>query len=283
MPIDPRIVRIGIEVKGKIRYYEELAITASGTKYANANENECEIKITNLSKEVRDYILTETSPFLKSETPKRIILEAGRKSTGYNIVFVGDIISAVPSQPPDIEINIKAATKSTSKGDIVVRSKTEKTALSKIAKDVARDLQLQLVFEAKDKQIANYSFTGGNLRQVDELAKAGNVNAYVDDDKLIVKEANVAATGKMQVLDLETGMIGIPEIDEHGIKVKYLYNNHSAIGGSLQITSQMNTAANGVYVIYKLSFDIESRGNNFYLFAEARRPQDKPPEPKKEK
>ena len=71
--IDPRIVRVGVEVDGVVRYYEDLAITASGTKYANANENECEVKITNLSKETRDYILTETSPFIKSAQPKKII------------------------------------------------------------------------------------------------------------------------------------------------------------------------------------------------------------------
>lgn len=269
--LDPRIVRVGVEVNGVIRYYEDLAITASGTKYANANENECEIKITNLSKTVRDYILTETSPFVKSDQPKRIILEAGRKSTGYSVVFIGDIISAVPSQPPDIELSIKAATKSTSKGDIVVRSKSEKTALSKIAKDIARDLGLVLIFEAKDKQIANYSFTGGNLRQVDELSKAGSVNAYVDDDKLIVKELNVPMIGKSQILNLETGMIGIPEIDEHGIKVKYLYNNQSVIGGGLEVQSKLNPAANGTYSIYKLSFDIASRDVPFYLMAEAKR------------
>ena len=269
--LDPRIVRVGVEVDGVVRYYEDLAITASGTKYANANENECEVKITNLSKETRDYILTETSPFIKSAQPKKIILEAGRKSTGYSVVFVGDIISAVPSQPPNIELSIKAATKSTSKGDIVVRSKTEKTALSKIAKDVARDLGLNLIFEAKDKQIANYSFAGANLRQVDELSKAGSVNAFVDDDMLVVKDLNVPLNGKSQVLNLENGMIGIPEIDEHGIKVKYLYNNHSTIGGLLEVQSKLNPAANGVYVIYKLSFDIASRGNNFYLIAEAKR------------
>ena len=177
----------------------------------------------------------------------------------------------MPSQPPNIELSIKAATKSTSKGDIVVRSKTEKTALSKIAKDVARDLGLNLIFEAKDKQIANYSFAGANLRQVDELSKAGNVNAYVDDDKIVVKDLNIPLNGKSQVLNLENGMIGIPEIDEHGIKVKYLYNNHSTIGGLLEVQSKLNPAANGAYSIYKLSFDIESRDVNFYLIAEAKR------------
>jgi len=269
--IDPRIVRVGIEVRGVIKYYTDLQIQASGTKYANATENECEVKITNLSKDTRDYILTETSPFIKSKDPKRLILEAGRVSTGTSVVFVGDIISVVPSQPPDIQLTIKAATGSTKKGDIVTRSKSESTPLSKLSKDVANDLGLKLQFQAKEKNIANYSFAGGNLKQVDELGRAGGVNAFVDDGTFVVKDYNVALNGKSQVLNMETGMIGIPEISEHGVKVKYLYNNDSAIGGALIVQSKINPAANGTYVIYKLNFDIANRDNQFYLIAEAKR------------
>ena len=271
MSIDPRLLRVGIEVNGVIRYYEDLNMEASGTKFANANENECEVKISNLSKKVRDYILSETSPFLKSKTPKRVIVEAGRKSTGYAVVFIGDIISAIPSQPPDIELTIKAQTGSTSKGDIVSKSSGEKTNLSFLAKEVAKDLGLVLVFQAKDKKIANYQFTGGKLKQVEELGRAGGVNAYIDDDKLVVKDADVALNGKAQVLNKSTGMIGLPEITEHGIKVKYLFNNQSAIGGALIVESQINPACNGSYIIYKLNFDLANRQNQFYLTAEAKR------------
>lgn len=269
--LDPRIIRVGIEVRGTIKWYSDLQIQASGTKYANATENECDVKITNLSKDVRDYILTETSPFIKSKDPKRLIIEAGRKSTGTSVVFIGDIISAVPSQPPNIELSIKAATGATSKGDIVARSKAGSTPLSKIAGDVAKDLNLKLNFQAKDKNIANYSFAGGNLKQVDELGRAGGVNAYVDDDQLIVKDYDVALNGKSRTLNLETGMIGIPEITEHGIKVKYLFDNESAIGGALIVQSKINPAANGTYAIYKLNFDIANRDTQFYWIAEAKR------------
>lgn len=269
--LDPRIVRVGIEVRGVIKYYTDLQIQASGTKYANATENECEVKITNLSKDTRDYILTETSPFIKSKDPKRLILEAGRVSTGTSVVFIGDIISAVPSQPPDIQLTIKAATGSTQKGDIVTRSKAESTPLSKLAKDIAGDLGLKLQFQAQDKNISNYSFAGGNLKQVDELGRTGGVNAFVDDGTLVVKDYEVALNGKSQLLNLETGMIGVPEISEHGVKVKYLYNNESAIGGALVVQSKINPAANGTYVIYKLNFDLSNRDTPFYLMAEAKR------------
>lgn len=304
--LDPRIVRIGIEVNGKMQYYSDLNIQVSGTKYGNANENECEVKITNLSKQVRDYILTQTSPFLKphyDKTPPaavtsakktdtstkkkdtepksdgsaevlsgmRLVVEAGRESTGASVVFIGDITSAVPSQPPDIELNIKAVTLSRTKGEIVSVSKGAATSLKSIAGDIAKDLGLGLLFQAKDKKIGNFAFTGGKLKQVDELGRAGSVNAFVDDEQLIVKDTDNSLTGKSRVLNLETGMIGIPELTEHGIKVKYLYDNQSVVGGALVIESKLNPAANGTYIIFKLSFDIANRENQFYLMAEAKR------------
>ena len=186
-------------------------------------------------------------------------------------VFMGDIISATPSQPPDITITIKAHTQSTAKGDIVSKSRGEKAKLSDLARSTAKDLGVNLKFEAKDKQIANYSYTGAKLKEVDELGKAGAVNAYIDDDTLVVKDVDVPLNGKSQKLTKDTGMIGIPELTEYGVKVKYLYNNESAVGGRLEIESELNPAASGQYVIYKLGFDISNRDNQFYLVAEAKR------------
>ncbi len=294
--LDPRLVRIGIEVDGAIKYYEDLNIEASGTKYANAIQNECEVKITNLSKQMRDYILSETSPFLKARiekkaskkanpnstkqpksspssvhSGKKIIIEAGRASYGYSRVYVGEITAAVPSQPPDITLTIKSATGNASKGDIVVRSAPATAMLSQLSKNVANDLGLQLAFQAKEKHIANYNFTGGNLKQVNKLAELGRVNAYVDDVKLIVKDYNAPLKGNTKVISKDTGMIGIPEITEHGIKVRYLFDNDTVLGGALQIKSSLNPTANGVYTIFKLTFNIANRQDQFHWTAEAKR------------
>lgn len=269
--IDLRIVRIGIEINGELRVYENLYVVASGTKFANPLQNECEVKIANLATDVRDYLLTETSPFNANKTPKRIIIDAGRVSTGTFRLFEGDITECVASQPPDITLTIKAKTGQFSKGDIVAVSQAAQTPLSRIAKDVADSLKLSLVFEAKDKNIANYSFSGATLKQVDKLSEAGNVNAYVDDKNLVVKDYNVPLQGVTHTLSAESGMIGIPETTEQGIKVKYLLDPKTQLGGQLTVESKINKALSGDYVIYKLSFDITSRDTAFYWIAECKR------------
>lgn len=298
--IDPRIVRIGIEIDGQIKYYEGLSIYASGTKYANGNQNECEVKIVNLDKPTRNYILTETSPFNKNNTPKKLIVEAGRESYGTTRIFIGDIVvSGTPktpnvgiygvdknksphkdtaskvcsqiSQPPDISITLNALTSNFEKGKIVAKNQPAQTTVSKIAQSCATDCGLTLDFQATDKNIANYSFSGPLLKEVDKIGEFGNLDAYVDDTNLVVKDSGIPLTGRTRILNLDSGMIGIPEINEHGIKVKFLLDNQTTLGSALEITSQLYPAVNGTYAIYQLGFDIANRDTQFYYIASAKR------------
>lgn len=269
--LDPRILRVSIEVNGKVKTVEDLNISAVGVKYANANQNEAEIKISNLDKDTLDYLLTETSPFNANHTKKKIVVEAGRRSTGASIVYVGDICSATVGQPPDVTVAIKSATAEFSKGNIIQRSQPGLCSLRTVAQRVADDLALLLDFQCRDKQIANYSFTGAALRQVDQLGRCGLVNAYVDDKSLVIKNFGEPKKGSTRILSIDSGMVGTPEFTERGVKVAMLFDNQTTLGSGLQIQSIMNPAVNGLYAVYKLSFDLANRDTPFYLIAEASR------------
>lgn len=270
--IDPRILRVGIEVSGEIRWYDEgLQITAQGTKAVTDVQNSCNVSITNLSRDVRNYILTETSPFNKNRTPKTLIVEAGRVSTGTARLFVGNITRSSPSQPPDIRLDLEAQTGAFKKGEIVARSGRATEGLRTIAQRVATDLEATLVFEAADKLIANYSFSGATLRQVNALAEAGNVDAYLDDQTLVVKERNKPLANRVKIVNASTGMIGIPEATERGVRVRILFDLQTELGGQMDLTSELNPALNGSYTIYKIDFDLATRDTPWYLDIEATR------------
>ena len=269
--IDDRIVRISFEINGQLKIFDGLFISATGTKFANPIQNECEVKIANLSKEDRDYLVTECSPFNKNKTPKKMILEAGRVSTGTSKVYEGDILTVTPSQPPDIMLTLKSKTGQFAKGNVVSSTAPPSESLQAKSQKVADQMGLSLQFEAKDKNISNGSYSGAQLKMVNDLGETGGVNSYIDDGKLVVKDFNVPLNGQLRIVDENTGMIGIPEIDEHGVKVKMLFDNKTVCGGALRITSKINVAVNGDYCIYKLSFDIANRDTPFYLIAEAKR------------
>src|SRR6185312_8460896 len=118
---------------------------------------------------------------------------------------------------------------------------------------------------------SNYAFTGGILNQVEKLEELGLLSAYVDDATLVVKDRYTPLANKVRVLNAGSGMVGIPEITEQGVKVKFLLDNQTVLGGMLRVQSQINPAANGDYLIYKLSFEIANRDNPFYWIAEAKR------------
>lgn len=270
--IDQRVLRVGIEVSGEIRVYEgPLDITVTGSKLASDVQNSADITITNLSAAVRNYLLTETSPFNKNRTPKRIFVEAGRVSTGVARMFTGEIISSSPTQPPDIGLQMKAQTGAFQKGNIVARSGLAKEKLSALSKKVADDIGASVEFEATDKFIANYSYSGASLKQVGALGEAGQVDAFQDDDVLVVKDYGKPRRNRTKIINAGTGMIGIPEVTERGVKVQFLFDLDTDLGGAIDLTSELNPSLNGSYTIYKLDFELASRDTPWYYTAEASR------------
>jgi hypothetical protein len=269
--LDPRLIQVSIEVNGRLKTYSQLAIMITGTKYANPLQNECEVTLYNLDKATQDYLLTETSPYNLNRTPKTVIVKAGRVSYGAALVYTGNIIYSRVTQPPDIGITLKCLTGNFLKGNILSLSYPSGTPLSVISKQLAANTQTALQFQATDKTISNYSYAGSVLQQVNSVSSLGNYNVFIDNNTLVVKDGLVPLTGVVRILDADSGMIGIPEFTEQGIKVKFLLDNRTTLGGALDIRSTVYPAANGIYVIYKLGFEIATRDTPFYWIAEGAR------------
>ena len=274
--LDPRIVVLNITVNGKTKIYtasgdSPMNITATGTKYANALQNEAQITISNLDKATQDYILSETTPFNLNTTQKTVTLFAGRDSYGTAQIYSGNIVSSMVTQPPDIGISLKCLTGNFLKTRVITNNQPSQATLNQIGKKVSQDLDMALQFEATDKNIGNYNFAGSSLKQVQLLNSLGGINAFVDDNTLIMKNALVPLSGTTRILNADSGLIGIPEFTEQGLKATFLLDNKTRIGGGLKIESQIYPAINGNYVIYKLGFNITSRETPFYYIAEAAR------------
>lgn len=267
--IDLRIVRVGVEIAGRIHYYSSIndfRVKASGTKYANANQNDCTVTISGLNRETRDFLLTETSPFNKKGS-NLLVVEVGRASLGFFKVFEGDIVNAEPSSPPDVDITIKAKTGASRNLQIVSRSAQPLSKLSTISNSVASDIGAILDFQATDKNIANYTYTGGALGQINRLAEAGGVRAFLDDKTLFVQDYNDPSKGRIKVLNMNSGMVGIPKATEKGVTVTYLIDGESVLGGLLRLDSMFNKSLNGDYKIDQLKFDVASHDEPFFYQA----------------
>ena len=264
---DDRLLKVSVGSKE----YEGLKIDVSGSKYDNSIANDATVKITNLDRATRDFILTESTPFRQGMVNQKVIVSAGRKSTGYAVVFVGDVFRSTISQPPDIGLTIKCMTGFSSQGVMVSNPQGEETQVSAIVTKAASNLGLKLVNESTDKKIANYSYNGSAFNEVGELNKLGDYNVYIDDDKLVIKDKGKPLSGATPFLSQTTGMIGIPEITEFGVRVKCLFDNNIKVGCAITVQSILNPAVNGTYTVYRLTFDLSNRDTPFYYTVEAMR------------
>lgn len=260
--IDLRRIRVGIEFKGRIQWYDGLRVRATGTKFANPTQNDCTVTISGLSTQVRDSLISTT----ETDT-RKLIVEAGRISTGLHRIFTGDITAGEPSSPPDVDVVLKSKTGNAWNDKVTVVNGTPMQKLSTIARRISDDLKISLDFQATDKNIANYSFSGASNKQINRLQDAGQVQAYVDDDRLIVKDLRTAIKGRVRLLSLDTGMVGIPKRTEQGVEVTYLIDGPSDLGGVLELNSLFNKPLNGKYTINQLKFDITSHEDAFYYQA----------------
>ena len=264
---DLRRIRFGIEISGRINWYEGLRVRAGGTKFANAQQNECTLTVTGLSMTTRDHLLTDTSPFNSNRTPKRLIIDVGRVSTALFRIFIGDIVSAEPSSPPDVDVIIKAKTQAAQSGNVVSIASGPLSKLSAISQRVADEIGLGLDFQAIDKNVSNFSYTGAALKMVSLLQDSGGVRAFIDDEILIVKNYGQALSGRIRILSVDTGMVGIPKATEKGLDVTFLIDSESLLGGMLRLDSRMNKSLNGDYVIDQLKFDVASHEDPFFYSA----------------
>lgn len=269
--MDLRRIRVGIEVGERLQWYEGLRISAGGKKYANPLQNECQIAITGLNTETRDYLLTETSPYNKNKQVRRIYLEVGRINSGLFSLFIGDIVSAEIDSPPDVTVTLSAKTSHHCSGKIISSSGGAIQKLSEIALAIANDCGVKLDFQATDKNIANWYYCGSALHQIERLQESGNVKAFIDDDTLFVKDDDKALKSRFRILNMNSGMIGIPKATESGLTVSHLIDSTSELGGMLRLDSKLNTSLNGDYIIEQLEFKVASHDADFTYTATCKR------------
>jgi hypothetical protein len=262
---DDRILKIGVEVNGQLKVYEGASMGAKFIKSTDDKQNTAEVFIDNMLVDTIDYLVTETSPWNPNAKPKLLTISAGRKSTGAQTIFTGDITSSSPSMPPDRRLTMKAKTQENNKYKWQSTSTTKTVQLSVLAQRIADDYGLRLKFEATDKTVANYLYNGPRAKQIAKLNQVGDIDAFIDDDVLVVKDTGKALKGQVRLISKDTGMIGTPTLDEKGGKVRVMFDPNIKLGQGIEIKSDINKAANGQYVIYAMSGSLMSEAQDWYL------------------
>lgn len=278
--LDDRLFKITITLgdgEGNVlstHEFENLAMTAIGTKFTSAISNVCEVRIANIDKDIRDKLLTEGTPYSRLDPPKNsILVEAGRVSTGLTQIFIGDITTVNVTQAPDIWLTLRAITGKFRQNQTIELSQNASTPFSAIATRAAQALGVPLDFQASDKDVTNFSFSGSAEKLVSQLGSiADNVDAYMDDDALTVRPRYETNSNALIEINIDNGLIGIPEFVDLGVRCTVLLRQNVKLADRINLVSAAYPAVDGIYIIYRLGFNLANRDTPFYYIIEASNP-----------
>lgn len=263
-----RIVRVGFTLKdGKVKVLEGLNVQFSVQKQCYAFGGQASISIANLTIDDINFLTTFSSPYLAPEKRKQVFLAAGYEGSVKDI-YAGDIWTAIPNKRgADIWLDIKAITSYYTGSTILSKTITgSKTSIKDVCKQAANWKGLNFSWLAKSqKAIDSFHYTGslnGALRKINTLDS--DILIFEEDGTLKVIDAKKPEGLGIRLVSEDSGMIGIPKIDQFGVEITTLLDNTIKLGSKIKLQSQLIPIANGEYWVYSAHHHGVLRGNEFY-------------------
>ncbi len=253
--------------KRELKRLEGLAIRGTVNRKAGSLQSDAKLSVANLTQSDVEFLTTFTSPYVRPKVKKRINIYAGYTNTGWGQIFSGDITKALPSDMPDTWLNIEAQSLYYSNRIPISYGNTNTTS-KELAQSIVNNMGLSFEWQAtSQKTIDVFNFTGSKAGLIREYNNLDDVTMFEDNGvlKVVDKITKPPSDNRsVRVISKDSGMIGIPEPDQYGVKVKCLLDPSFAPGQWVKVESVRLPAINGFYQIYELGFDFASREQQFY-------------------
>lgn len=281
--MDKRICYVQIETPDGAKQIENIALKGRVERKMSVVGSTAKISIANLSQPDVEFLTTYTSKYINIGQKRKINIFAGYESTGVGQIFSGDIVSAMPEGMPDTWLNIEAKSNYFNHTNIISYT-INQAKTQEIAQNVATQYGLALDWRSKSQKLIDcFNINGAKSRLLNELNKLDNFRAFIDNGilKVIDKDEEPPAEtdtpkiyegasttkkpGYVKLITPDSGLIGIPQPDEYGVKVKVLIDPSINIGDWFKLESQKLPVLNGFYQIYEMVFDFATREPQYYI------------------
>jgi hypothetical protein len=274
-----RIVEVTISGKAGTLKVDKLKIDASGQKGIGSKQNTATISIWNLTKSHRKQL---------GEEFDKIELKVGYRGGPLFTIFKGDIRDVTTTlETADVKSEMECGDGDEGIGKGAV-SKTFPAGTK--PKEIVEYLQKEMPGTTKGETkgidaLPAYkrpvSLYGWAFREMDKLGREHGFYWSVQNGQLEAVKNDQTLPGST-VLSKETGLIGIPEVTDKGVKVKCLIRPGIAPGRQIDVRSDFldeesgkdkkkSDEGGGLFRISELSFDLTNRGETFYYEAEGNR------------
>lgn len=264
-------------------FTEEFYITCRTSKNVLAVQNQCTITIDNLTAERRNYLIGYFTQWASRNYGQPFVpldIRIGRQSKpdALTTVFRGAILETSLGNPPDITLTLSCITSlidmNISSTGYVSSTIPRLSSFKEVCQWAANLVNMPLRYEVDQALPAVAANTSALIIQkayslsavVGLLANLHKTKicVFVDDDTLIVTEWGKALQGEIVEVNAATGLIGIPQITQWGVKFTTLADTPIRLAGAVDLFSAMNPAVNQNWIITGVEYDITSRDGSWY-------------------
>lgn len=268
--IKKRVCDITLETSSGFKTISGLDISFNIKKLMGGGMNEAKIEVSGLSTSDIHYLTTSISSMFKPQSRKPYVSLSAGYSDNYGTIFSGNAWYSVPSQRPNRTLTMTCYSGGEQRlqgVSVSIRDATIHSAIDNIAKQVSLDTNVQI----PNVKIGNISYVGDVQGYFRLLEGFGDYQIYIDDNKIVAIEGRTYKGTGVQVIDADSGLIGIPEPTDYGVNIKYRLNAYAQPGGILQLKSQLIPMVNGDYQILTVEHVGQSRGDSWYTLAECKK------------
>lgn len=187
-------------------------------------------------------------------------IEAGDDETGLSEIFAGQILNAWAdyASSPDVYLRVEAqAAYFDQINPVAPASYTGSTDVATIMAGLAKLMGLTFENNGVNVKLMNPYLPNTALEQARAVAKAANIDLYIDGLILAITPKGVARAAGIPFINPESGLVGYPTFDKVGVAFRCLYNAAILFGGQVKLESSV-TPANGTWRVYNVAHQLES-------------------------
>jgi hypothetical protein len=223
------------------------------------------IRIWGLTQSQMNQMSTYGVPLPGQTLNNKISVTAGDAGGAMSVVIQGTIYDAYAdySSQPDVSFVVTAYS-TLYQGVAPIPSTTLKGGINvaTIMGTLAKQLGLTLENSGVNVTLANPHFTGSAYDQVQDVARAGNFNAYADCVRGVLamwpqNGARTAAGDDPILISPETGLKGYPTFSNKQIDFETLFNPSMTYGKKVKIQSSI-TPACGIWIPMQMTTVLQS-------------------------
>lgn len=233
---------------------------------------EFEVGILGLSAEKIGEI-TVWNPEESTGRRRKIQVFAGYEKDGLaNPLFEGFIYEALPTNPPEMWLNMKClvdGNKIIPVDEHKVITGTPEEIFKQIGNELGKSTRWQ-VTKIDNKTKIKFDFTGSKLSLVRSFADALHITVTDISDVLVADNFRpwLNEVKDPILIDVEHGMIGLGAISIKGATIRSRLNGSIPIAGWVRLKSVIIPKANGDYFVIKKKHVGHFRGDDWYTEVE---------------